>query len=337
MYFFGRDPVVSVLLLLASTMTAGEQRPAGKPTEAGRDALQETRRRSATLQSEGKVEEGIHTLAEGIQMARHQGEAPGEIARALNDLGTFYQDMYRLPEALRCYEEAIALMTKCCTSSPGIVVVLNNIGRLRLIETRYAEAEKTYREAERLASRPDGSDTSGLTQSWLGLAEVYLSTNRHSEAQALAEKTLRQLTNSDYEASGTALFLLSRVASSRRKYEQAEHSLRQALQSWRASIGSTHPSYAAGLASLAMLLSRKRPAEAERLFMEALEIVEANLGRNHYYYAQMALQYSAHLQSHGRKKEGRALMEWAKAIAAEQGLRNRTGFTVDVQALRERE
>ena len=83
-----------------------------------------------------------------------------------------------------------------------------------------------------------------------------------------------------------------------------------------------------------MLVSSKRPTEAERLFKEALQIVEANLGRNHYFYAQVALHYSTHLQSHGRKEEGDELRRWAESIMTEQSLRNRIGFTVDVQSLR---
>ena len=83
-----------------------------------------------------------------------------------------------------------------------------------------------------------------------------------------------------------------------------------------------------------MLVSSKKPAEAERLFKEALQIVEANLGRNSYFYAQVVLHYSTHLQSHGRKEEGVELRRWAESIVTEQSLRDRIGFTVDVQSLR---
>ena len=56
------------------------------------------------------MEEAIRTLDEGIKAARQLGEVAFEIARALNDLGTFYQDMYRLPKALACYSEAVTLI-----------------------------------------------------------------------------------------------------------------------------------------------------------------------------------------------------------------------------------
>jgi uncharacterized protein HemY len=79
-------------------------------------------------------------------------------------------------------------MKQCCVSSPVIIVLLNNVARLRLHEARYTEAKKVYREAEKIALRQHGSDRSGLAHTYRGLAEASLSTNRQSEAQAFAEK-----------------------------------------------------------------------------------------------------------------------------------------------------
>lgn len=343
MCFFRRDHVAGILLLLTFTLSAQETASNASiatgtaqesvEAEARPSELKKLRRRLAVLLSDGKMEEAIRTLEDDIRKARRLGEPPFEVARALNDLGTFYQDLYRLPDALRCYAEALALQRKCCPASPGIVVTLNNVARLRLVQARFAEAEKNYREAERLALRQPALDTAGLAQTYLGLAEILVYTHRYDEAQASARKVLSLTMDSVDEASGAALFLLARVAALQGDRDAAEQLIRRALDSWRVSVGEGHASYASGLAGLATLLSSKEPAEAETLFTKALRIVEVVLGRNHYFYAQLALQYSAHLESHGRKKERTELMEWAKTILGEHRLRNGLGFTVDVQAL----
>src|SRR5712672_3449755 len=58
----------------------------------------------------GRTEEGIGILAESIRAARRRGEVGLELASALNDLGSLYHDTDRLPEAARCYTEAIAIL-----------------------------------------------------------------------------------------------------------------------------------------------------------------------------------------------------------------------------------
>ena len=283
----------------------------------------------------GRTDERIGILAEAIRVARRRGEAGLELAGALNDLGSLYHDTDRLPEAARCYREAIAILKARSESNSNLLVALGNLAGLRLAQNRYSEAEKLYRDALEVVVSEFGNDSPEAAIICNGLAETFLGARRCREAREFSERALAILETSGSDANkAVSLFILSKVAWQRGAKEEAESWLRRAIGAWRISVGVGHPSYASGLASLAVVLSSSHPDEAERLFQQALDILRATLGENHSYSGWVMLLYSRHLELHGRKKEAKDLKLRANLILTGQSLRNQLGHTVDVQTLR---
>src|SRR5689334_9709487 len=97
-----------------------------------------------------------------MRLARGRGEAGSELAGALSDLGSIYQDSDGLADAARCYSEAIAPLKGGGESSSRLLVARRNLPRLRLTQTRYSEAEKLYRGALELAVSDFGNDSSEI-------------------------------------------------------------------------------------------------------------------------------------------------------------------------------
>ena len=282
-----------------------------------------------------RTEEEIGVLAEAIRVARRRDKAGLELASALNDLGSLYYDTDRLPEADRCFTEAIAILKARGESNSNLLVALRNLAGLRVAQTRYSEAERLYRAALEVAVSLFGNDSPEAATICNGLADTFLAARRYREALEFSERALGILEASDSDANkAVSLCILSEVAWQRGAKEEAEFFLRRANGAWRASVGAGHPSYAAGLASLAVILSSSHPDEAERLFQQALNILGATLGENHSYTGWVTLQYSRHLERHGRKKDAKDLKRRADLILTRQSLRNQLGRTVDIQALR---
>jgi tetratricopeptide (TPR) repeat protein len=283
----------------------------------------------------GRTQEGVRILADAIRAARQRGETGSELAGALNDLGSIYHDTDRLTEAARCYSEAIAILKGGGHSNSNLLVAFRNLAGLRVMQARYSDAQKLYRDALELAVSEFGDNSSETASICNGLADTFLATRRYREARQFSERALALLETSPYDANkAVSLFILSKVAWQRGAKDEAESWLRRAVSAWETSVGVGHPSYASGLASLALVLSSSHPDESERLFQQALKILFATLGDNHSYSASVMLQYSRHLELHGRKQEAKELKRRADAILTGQSLSNGLGDTVDVDTLR---
>lgn len=80
-------------------------------------------------------------------------------------------------------DEAMKYFDKILAMKPGNATALNNRGNLLMIDSKYAEAQKAYREATR--SNPDDAYI------WINLAKAYKATNNIKEAKAAFMEALR--------------------------------------------------------------------------------------------------------------------------------------------------
>lgn len=273
-------------------------------------------------------------LETAVRSARNRGERGAEMAKFLHDLGTIYHDLDRLRDAENCYTEAISLLRRCSCADKTLAIASGNLANLRLREKRYSDAEKLYRQSERLTLAAFGSGSPQIAGIHTGLAETLLSTGQYREARDHAERAVSLLETSVKDPGlGFALAVLAKVASHERQFNEAESLLRRCIAAWLVSVGPRHESYGSGIAALASFLSPTKPEEADPLFRQALTILEATLGPNHEYTASTTMLYANHLESHGRKAEAKALKRRAELSLAEHARRNQLGFTVDVQSL----
>ena len=109
--------------------------------------------------------------------------------------------------------------------------------------------------------------------------------------------------------------------------------MRRCIEAWRVSPGPHHQSYASAVATLALVLSRTHPDESARLFRETLGVLQTRLGERHTFVGEVMLEYARHLESHGRKEQGKEWKQHARAILSDVSPRNGPGHTIDALEL----
>jgi tetratricopeptide (TPR) repeat protein len=291
-------------------------------------------RRVAGLLRQGLTIEGQNALESGIQSARQAGASGPELAEALSDLGTLYQDSGRFLDADRAYTESAARWRQL-SADPKLATALQNLASLRLLQAKPSEAENLLVEAERIVLKAYGAEASKLVPVLNGLTDVYYETGRYNEARRSSERALALLKNADEDPQlGNALFLLAKIEWRQKRETEAETLIRRAILVWQTSLGSQHPTYASGLTSLAVLLSRKNPDESERLFQESLAVMGKRLGSDHPVTGEILLLYANHLETVGRKREAKEMRHLGNAIAARHSRENLLGHTIEIRALR---
>ena len=145
---------------------------------------------------EGHTAKAAEVLETAVRSARNRGERGAEMAKFLHDLGTIYHDLDRLRDAENCYTEAISLLRRCSCADKTLAIASGNLANLRLREKRYSDAEKLYRQSERLTLAAFGSGSPQIAAIHTGLAETLLSTGQYREARDHAERAVSLLKTS---------------------------------------------------------------------------------------------------------------------------------------------
>jgi tetratricopeptide (TPR) repeat protein len=291
---------------------------------------------NADLSWRTKLDRQRRTLLQSVDNSRVGGNATrSALAENLTDLGSVYYDQVRFPDAERCYSEAISIWAKLGSTDPRMGFALRNLAQLRLDQGRPSEAERLSLRAQQVLVPALGSDSVEVAHVNIGLAEALVDLHRITEAETAAGLAVATLApRGQSEELGTALFLLARVALARHREGDAETLTRRAIEVWRISLGSQHPTYASGLEALAVLLSQKHTGESGQFFRKALEVFESQLGFQNPHTASTLLAYSQYLKSHGEKREAAKLKSRAEAVLTEYRRRNLLTQTVDVSAFR---
>jgi tetratricopeptide (TPR) repeat protein len=100
---------------------------------------------------DNRLDDAKHDLLDAVALCREGGE-PGELARALADLGQIERDMHHNDAALRHYEEAVDLYRdqgvplKLAHSIRHVADIHRHVGNHRLAESCYDETLRIYRE-----------------------------------------------------------------------------------------------------------------------------------------------------------------------------------------------
>src|SRR6476620_5568429 len=194
---------LSVLPIGAETVNLGS----AEPQQAVFDWIGLNRRVTGLL-GQGLILEGQNALESGIRAARQAGASGPEMAEALSDLGTLYQDAGRLPDAERAYMESVAAWRRL-PSDPKLATALQNLASLRLIQAKPSEAKNLFLEAGRVVLRAYGAEAPQLVPLLNGLTDVYYETGRYDQARRSSERALALLKNAEQDPQllGNALFL----------------------------------------------------------------------------------------------------------------------------------
>src|SRR5262245_5148518 len=139
---------VGLALLLSVALTAAE------PKSVEFDGVALNLRAVGPL-PQRTVAESERLLEDSIHRARSLGESSIGLARALNDLGSLFQDEGRFREAERAYREALSHLRRLPGASLPMGVTLENLANLSLAQGKPSEAEKLYLDARRILSTGD--------------------------------------------------------------------------------------------------------------------------------------------------------------------------------------
>ncbi|MCS7239361.1 MAG: tetratricopeptide repeat protein [Thermoguttaceae bacterium] len=147
------------------------------------------------------------------------------LAVSWNGLGALYLELGRLEEAEAALERALRLCTQAGRRGDGVRVVISaNVGKLRIYQGKYAEAEKILREAIEMREQLPADPLDGAVDVFF-VSELYAAQGRFAEAEKILTRSLT-LTQSRRQKAAT--FLLSVQLA--RLY--AENSLYEAAEKW---------------------------------------------------------------------------------------------------------
>jgi len=289
--------------------------------------------KAGMLLQAGDLAAAANVLEGGIAAARRSGDTSESMAVALNDLGTIYHDIGRMPEAERAYKESIRYLERRPMAGSKLGNTIGNLAGLRMQMGQLSESEKLYIEAERVLLLSAGIEDPDVATVLSGLADVYLETGRLEEARRANSRAVAILSTGGQDSQlGVALFLQAKIAFRMKNEPEAEELLRRTLSLWQATLGRRHLTYISGLTSLAALLSKKNPAEASQLFRESLDLAESVVGPDHAQTGTTLIAYAKHLQATGAKGEAKKWKRRGEEILSGYAWRNRLGQTVDIKA-----
>jgi tetratricopeptide (TPR) repeat protein len=303
----------------------------GQPPEFDWNAMH---RHVNDLLQQGRSAESQTVLEKSVKAAHMRGERSAGLAKALNDLGTFYHDSGRFADADRAYSESLSISRRIQATVPEMAIAMGNLAGLRLAQGRPSDAEKLYVDAHQIAVSAYGAESSEVADLLTGLADVYLELGEHEKARQLGERALAVLetTGKDPRLQGVALFIVAKAAWKQNRDEEAERLLRRANEILRRTLGRGHPTYLSGLVSLATLVCRKNPSEGGQLFSDALQSIETQFGPSHVFTGYTLMVYARHLQDQGHKHEGKRLKRRGEEILARHSRENLLGHTFDIKA-----
>jgi tetratricopeptide (TPR) repeat protein len=237
----------------------------------------------------GRYDEAAELLQTAHTLRRRDRAPPAEIAASLHSLGWLHHERGNYPRAVELYREGLALRLK--QAPPDQVAISNgefNLGwALGEIE-HSVEAEQLFKSCLKRRLAAFGADHRQTAGAKMGLAGVYLDTERYAEANVLVEQivgTLRKISEDPLLPNALAWFQEGVIRSLVwNDHIGAEKKLRASLELTRKKLGLRHPYVTMPMVQLAIILEsrgRAHDAEAQALYEEALGIVEERVGLGH--------------------------------------------------------
>jgi eukaryotic-like serine/threonine-protein kinase len=295
--------LVTLLVVLAGTMTVQARRIARERDRANQEA-QRANREAATAKQVSDFLVGLFNVSDPSE-ARGNTLTAREIldngAKQIDDTlngqpavqARLQHTLSKVYTSLGLYPRADELMERALTTnqqlfgpeSPESTATLFDLGELRYYERRFADAEKAYREAAVRRRELFGADSRETIEAEMAVASAFMQQSRFDEAEAifrpLLERQRRVLGDED------PLTLNTMNEMSVMYYRQARYieGLPLVENSWRVLrklLGETAPRTLISQGNLADTLGKlRRYGEAEHHYSSAIEGQQRVLGPDH--------------------------------------------------------
>jgi tetratricopeptide (TPR) repeat protein len=259
-----------------------------------------------------------------VELRRSQAKKDSRaVAAHLGDLGRFYLDARRYPEAEVPLWEAVQIRERLAAGKQpadrvALADALHDLGALHLKRGRLDVAEPLLKRslAIREEIHPEGDLRTALTLHHLGT--LYAAQEQYDPARGRLARALQikeKALGPDSVAVAAAREDLALLYARAGEFAEAEKHFRQALAVRERVAGAGHRSVAATLHNLANLYrDHKRPADAEPLYRRSLAIKEEALGPKDRSVAALLDNYAQLLRRTDRAPEADALATRAAAI-----------------------
>ncbi len=134
------------------------------------------------LETEGKNAEAIQWLGKALAIREKlAGPNSAAAADAAKDLALAYRQQGDLARAETLYRHALEAYRQASDPS-GLVVVLNNLGRVLAEQSQYKEAERLYAEAIRVAEQQLGPEHPDVAAGLSSLGKLMIARRKFSDA-----------------------------------------------------------------------------------------------------------------------------------------------------------
>lgn len=236
--------------------------------------------RGSLAEKRGRHEQSAALLAESQRLLRaHTPQPDADLVRTLALQGYNEIELGDFGAAEEFLVEAVALarqLPRTPTEAGALSQALNNLGRLRSEQSRYAEAEAALREGLNVRRSVFGNDHPLVGTSLDFLAEVLRRAGRLDESEAMFREAIehgRRILGEDHPIVTTRMGNLANVVENAGRAQEAVEINEEVLARHLRVLGPDHLKVADTFNNLATAhISLGNNAEAERLLKESLRI-----------------------------------------------------------------
>ena len=218
----------------------------------------------------GNAEQANALLLQAMDIQRPAGNGVA-LAKTLNSLGMASQNLEKVDDAGRYYDEALAIRTKALgPTHPDTSLTRGNLAALYYQQSDFARAAPIFRETVELQRKALGDDHPSVATSRNNLAVVLMMMGDYGGAEPEYREALRirlKAYGDGHRAVAATRYHLGRLLRDKGQPKDAEESMRHALSQ----LAATDMNRIGCLVDLGeMLLAQGRLDEAGRLFDEAV-------------------------------------------------------------------
>jgi eukaryotic-like serine/threonine-protein kinase len=263
--------------------------------------------RSNTITAKELLDQGAEKVVCDLK------DQPVVQAKLMDTIGGLYLSIGVYDRAQPLLEGSLKLRRQTLGSeSIDVAESLHNLGALTYEKGDYARSETLYREALQLRRRLLGTESLNTADSIAGLGRVLIALGKFAEAEPLVRDALalrrRQLPPVHKDIASSLLHGLGRLMSEQGKFAEAAENYREALAIHLKLYGAEHPSTAASMNNLAVMLHELGDYQgAEALSREALELRRKLLGAEHPDVSGNMVNLASLLQDRGKYAEAEQL------------------------------
>jgi len=220
-----------------------------------------------------------------VKIDRELATQPQVRAQLMATIGRVYMELGLYKEALPLAEQALAARRTHSPHSIDVADSLDQVGELRTLLSKPAEAAPLHREALALRQAIDTEPNSAQAQTLQDIGVSWMQQELFDLAieSLLESRRIQQsITSSPAKQRASVAYYLGDSYYYKDQLRRAEQFYLEAVEILRNEVGSDHPQLATTLSSLGILFKNTgRYREAQGAFDEALGIYRATLGERH--------------------------------------------------------